>query len=306
MDRAVPKPSCDATQPCAFLVHLLKFRVGGRRSGRFEPYGTRDPGSILTPGIVRTEFVRSPCDRVGFLRVLRFPPSFQRCTVGHGQSEGHRLNVSHFQVYVRDCLQHIDMMKVRHPGLKIFLLAHSMGGLIAIYLMLDRPQDIAGTIHIAPLVTLNPDSAKPWKVFCTKLLCHLAPNMPVGTMDPQWMSRDENVITSFKADALSYHGAMKVGFAAVLLNAMTGLENRLPTITTPMLIMHGDADKLCNVKGSQLMYELAASTDKTLKIFEECFHQLHLELPEVVKEVYELIQSWLNERLPSTNETSQD
>lgn len=231
---------------------------------------------------------------------------FSHDHVGHGQSEGHRLNVSHFQVYVRDCLQHIDMMKVRHPGLKIFLLAHSMGGLIAIYLMLDRPQDIAGTIHIAPLVTLNPDSAKPWKVFCTKLLCHLAPNMPVGTMDPQWMSRDENVITSFKADALSYHGAMKVGFAAVLLNAMTGLENRLPTITTPMLIMHGDADKLCNVKGSQLMYELAASTDKTLKIFEECFHQLHLELPEVVKEVYELIQSWLNERLPSTNETSQD
>ncbi|XP_078270369.1 monoglyceride lipase-like isoform X2 [Rhinoraja longicauda] len=200
---------------------------------------------------------------------------FSHDHVGHGQSEGQRLNVSNFKVFVRDSLQHIDMMKRRHPGLKIFLLAHSMGGLIAIYVMLDRPQDIAGAILIAPLVTLNPQSAKPWKV------------------------------ASFTADALCHHGAMKVGFAAVLLNAIAGLENLLPTIVTPVLILHGDADKMCNVKGSQLMYELAASTDKTLKVFEECFHQLHKELPEVVKEVLELIQSWLNERLPSTKEMSQ-
>ncbi|XP_078270368.1 monoglyceride lipase-like isoform X1 [Rhinoraja longicauda] len=230
---------------------------------------------------------------------------FSHDHVGHGQSEGQRLNVSNFKVFVRDSLQHIDMMKRRHPGLKIFLLAHSMGGLIAIYVMLDRPQDIAGAILIAPLVTLNPQSAKPWKVYCTKLLCHLVPNLSLGIMDPQWLSRDENVVASFTADALCHHGAMKVGFAAVLLNAIAGLENLLPTIVTPVLILHGDADKMCNVKGSQLMYELAASTDKTLKVFEECFHQLHKELPEVVKEVLELIQSWLNERLPSTKEMSQ-
>ncbi|XP_072928107.1 monoglyceride lipase-like isoform X3 [Hemitrygon akajei] len=226
---------------------------------------------------------------------------FSHDHIGHGQSEGQRLSVSNFSVYVRDCLQHIDMMKRRFPDLKIFLLAHSMGGLIGIYAMHDRPEDIAGAIFISPLVTLNPESARPWKVFCTKLLCHLMPNMTLGVMNPQWLSRDEKEVQNFYEDPLCYHGGMKVGFAAVLLNALTGLENILPTITAPVLLLHGDADKLCDIKGSHIMYEMVTSTDRTLKVFEESFHQLHKELPEVVKEVFSLIQTWLNDRLPPAN-----
>ncbi|XP_072136352.1 monoglyceride lipase isoform X3 [Mobula birostris] len=226
---------------------------------------------------------------------------FSHDHIGHGQSEGQRLSVPNFSVYVRDCLQHINMMKYRFPDLKIFLLAHSMGGLIAIYAMHDRPEDIAGAIFISPLVTLNPESARPWKVFCTKLLCHLMPNMSLGVMNPQWLSRDEKEVQNFNEDPLCYHGGMKVGFAAVLLNALTGLENILPTITAPVLILHGDADKMCNIKGSHVMFEVVTSTDKTLKVFEESFHQLHKELPEVVKEVFSLIQTWLNDRLPPVN-----
>ncbi|XP_062924310.1 monoglyceride lipase isoform X1 [Mobula hypostoma] len=284
---------------------------------------------------------------------------FSHDHIGHGQSEGQRLSVPNFSVYVRDCLQHINMMKYRFPDLKIFLLAHSMreegtgasrltppgsgtilnhqalepegitsldftcpitemltqpldslsrtlhfmflGGLIAIYAMHDRPEDIAGAIFISPLVTLNPESARPWKVFCTKLLCHLMPNMSLGVMNPQWLSRDEKEIQNFNEDPLCYHGGMKVGFAAVLLNALTGLENILPTITAPVLILHGDADKMCDIKGSHVMFETVTSTDKTLKVFEESFHQLHKELPEVVKEVFSLIQTWLNDRLPPVN-----
>ncbi|XP_051874043.1 monoglyceride lipase isoform X1 [Pristis pectinata] len=226
---------------------------------------------------------------------------FSHDHVGHGQSEGQRLNVSNFRIYVRDCLQHIDMMKYRYPDLKIFLLAHSMGGLVAIYAMHDRPDDIAGAIFIAPLVALNPESARPWKVFCTKLLCHIIPNMSLGVMNPQWLSRDENEVRNFYEDPLCYHGAMKVGFAAVLLNALTGLENLLPSITAPVLILHGDADKMCDIKGSHIMYEMVTSTDKTLKVFEDCLHQLHKELPDVVKEVFSLIQTWLNDRLPALN-----
>ncbi|XP_069793487.1 monoglyceride lipase isoform X2 [Narcine bancroftii] len=223
---------------------------------------------------------------------------FSHDHVGHGQSEGQRLNVSNFSIYVRDCVQHINMMKYRHPDLKIYLLAHSMGGLVAIYVIHDRPDDIAGAIFIAPLVAVNPESAKPWKVFCTRLMHHLVPNMPLGSMNPHWLSRDENEVTNYYKDPLCYHGAMKVGFAAVLLNAINGLKNVLVTITTPVLILHGDADKLCDIRGSYIMYEMVASTDKTLKVFEECFHQLHKEVPDVVKEVYALIEMWLNDRLP--------
>lgn len=53
---------------------------------------------------------------------------FVYSTVGHGQSEGERMNVKDFQVYIRDSLQHIDLMKSRHPDLPVFILGHSMVG----------------------------------------------------------------------------------------------------------------------------------------------------------------------------------
>lgn len=34
--------------------------------------------------------------------------------------------VSDFHVFIRDSLQHIDLMKKDHPGLPVFLLGHSM------------------------------------------------------------------------------------------------------------------------------------------------------------------------------------
>uniref|UniRef100_A0A8C8YWR8 Monoglyceride lipase n=1 Tax=Prolemur simus TaxID=1328070 RepID=A0A8C8YWR8_PROSS len=46
--------------------------------------------------------------------------------VGHGQSEGERMVVSDFHVFVRDVLQHVDLMQKDHPGLPVFLLGHSM------------------------------------------------------------------------------------------------------------------------------------------------------------------------------------
>ncbi|XP_067854494.1 monoglyceride lipase-like isoform X2 [Heptranchias perlo] len=218
--------------------------------------------------------------------------------IGHGQSEGERLVVSDFSVYVRDCLQHFDMMTKSHPQLKIFLVAHSMGGLIAIHVANERQDNIAGAVFIAPLVLMNPESATPIKIFCAKLLNHVLPNVSLGYMEPRWISREEKEVVDYINDPLNYHGPVRVKFAVVLLHAVANLEKVLPTISTPMLILHGDADKLCDIRGSYLLLEKAASTDKTLKVFTKSFHQLHRELPTVTAEVLAEIENWLEDRLP--------
>ena len=46
------------------------------------------------------------------------------------------------------------------------------------------------------------------------------------------------------------------------------------TITLPVLIMHGTADKATMPAGSKLFYEKAGSRDKTLKLYENHFHDL--------------------------------
>lgn len=36
------------------------------------------------------------------------------------------MNIKDFQIYIRDSLQHIDLMKSRHPDLPVFIVGHSM------------------------------------------------------------------------------------------------------------------------------------------------------------------------------------
>ncbi|XP_067854496.1 monoglyceride lipase-like isoform X2 [Heptranchias perlo] len=218
--------------------------------------------------------------------------------VGHGQSEGEGMMVSHFGIYVRDTLQHIDMMKRSHPHLRIYLFSTSMGGLISLYVANERQNDIAGMIFIAPLVLMNPESATFTKMFCARLLKNFLPQVALGYMDPRSVSRDEEKVIDYIRDPLNYHGPVRVRFATEVLHALIKLEKILPTISTPMLILHGDADKLSDVRGSYIMYGKVASLDKTLKVYEHAAHQLHRELPSVTEEVFKVIDGWLEERLP--------
>ncbi|KAM7125864.1 monoglyceride lipase isoform 8-T9 [Molossus nigricans] len=85
-------------------------------------------------------------------------------SVGHGQSEGERMVVSDFHIFVRDVLQHVDVVQKDYPGLPVFLLGHSMGGAIAILTAAERPGHFSGMVLISPLVLANPESATTFKV----------------------------------------------------------------------------------------------------------------------------------------------
>uniref|UniRef100_UPI00398F511C monoglyceride lipase-like n=1 Tax=Pristiophorus japonicus TaxID=55135 RepID=UPI00398F511C len=217
--------------------------------------------------------------------------------IGHGQSEGPRIIVRDFKIYIRDCLQHIDMLKRMYPTLKLYLLSLCMGGTIAIYILRGRPGDIAGAIFIAPLLLMNPESATPQKMLMAKVMYHVVPNLPMGYIDPRLLSRDESQVQAYIDDPLVYHGPVRVRFSIEVLNALTKIEKLLPSITTPMLILHGDADSLSDIRGSYIMYGKVGSQDRTFKVFNQCFHELHHEIPSVIDEVMEIMKLWLQRRL---------
>ncbi|XP_076133283.1 monoglyceride lipase isoform X1 [Alosa pseudoharengus] len=222
--------------------------------------------------------------------------------VGHGQSEGERMNVKDFQIFIRDSLQHISIMRERHPSLPVFLIGHSMGGAISILTACERPQDFAGVVLIAPMVQMNPESATPFKVFLAKLLSHMMPNLSLGTIQSKWVSRDPKQVAAYDADELNYHGGLKVSFGMQLMEAANRIQRLLPDITWPFLLLHGDVDKLCDISGSQLMYDQAKSSDKTLKIYEGAYHALHHDLPDTAEATLKELTAWILERLPAPSE----
>ena len=71
----------------------------------------------------------------------------------------------------------------------------------------------------------------------------------------------------------------------------------MPSITLPLLILHGTADRLADPDGSQMIYDGVSSTDKTLKLYDGLYHEIFNE-PEQ-EQVLADMAAWLEERVPT-------
>jgi alpha-beta hydrolase superfamily lysophospholipase len=219
---------------------------------------------------------------------------------GRGRSDGERFYVEKFSDYVSDVANMVALAKSREPDLPLFLLGHSAGGVVACIYTLDHQAELAGLVcesfaHQVPA----PDFAL--AVF--KGLSHLAPHAHVLHLKNEDFSRDPKVVEAMNADPLIAHETQPTQTLAEMVRADERLKNEFNRITLPVLILHGTYDRATKPSGSQLFYETAASTDKTLKLYEGHFHDL---LNDVDKEiVMGDIKAWLDARLPrATSATS--
>jgi alpha-beta hydrolase superfamily lysophospholipase len=88
---------------------------------------------------------------------------------------------------------------------------------------------------------------------------------------------------------------MKAGLLAAAIRAGRVIDKRLPSITNPLLIMHGSDDQLTDPEGSRRLYARASSADKTIKIYEGLYHEI---LNEPARDIVLAdIASWLDRHL---------
>ncbi len=213
---------------------------------------------------------------------------------GRGNSDGERFYVEAFEDYVRDVEAIITVVKMREPDVPIFLLGHSAGGVVACLYTLDHQAELTGLIcesfaHELPA----PDFAL--AVF--KGLSHVAPHAHILHLANERFSRDPKAVEAMNNDPLIAHETQPTQTMAAMVRADERLKKEFSQITLPVLILHGTLDKNTKPSGSQHFYDMAGSTDKTLKFYEGGFHDL---LNDVDKESVILdIKSWINGRLPA-------
>jgi acylglycerol lipase len=210
---------------------------------------------------------------------------------GHGKSQGERVFVKRFQVYLDDLKTFHDMVCKDYPGLKVFMLGHSMGGLIATAYATDHQSELAGLIVSAPALKAG-ESVSGASIFMAGLLSSLAPKMGVQALDSQYLSRDKTVVEAYDKDPLVYRGKIKARLASEMLVTMANLEKKMPSIDLPMLIMQGSNDKLVSHEGSKLLYEKAGSADKTIKIYDGFYHEIFNEPDRAM--VFADLDAWLD------------
>ena len=211
---------------------------------------------------------------------------------GHGKSSGTKGNVGSM-AGVLDDFDHVRRQaEAAHPGLPVFVLGHSMGGLIALdYLVSKGQQGLAGVAVSGPAVDTS--SAGGVQLKLAPLVGRIAPNLGVLLLGSTNVSRDPAVVKDYEDDPLNHNGKVRARTGAEMLRLGAARRRRAPAgdAAGP-----GDArhrrPAWCPPQGSQLVEEKLGSSDKTLKLYDGLYHEIFNE-PEKEQVLDDLV-GWLD------------
>ena len=211
---------------------------------------------------------------------------------GRGRSQGERFFVHSIDEYVADLVKFVDIVKTQEPGLPVFLLGHSAGGVIACVYTLDHQDELAGLICESFAYEVPaPDLA----LSVVKGLSRFVPHAKALRLKNADFSRDPQAVAAMNADPLIANEVQPAKTVAELVRADERLTRQFKRVTLPLFIIHGTSDRATKPSGSRRFYQLAGSNDKMLKLYEGHYHDLLADLGK--QRVMADIQAWIDDHL---------
>lgn len=215
---------------------------------------------------------------------------------GHGKSAGTK-PTAYFDSY-EDYLKDIDALfgkvKAYLPGKPAFLYGHSMGGgLVAAYVLNYQPE-AKGVILSSPAVK-EAEGTSAILIAVSGLINRFLPKLKVLKLDIAGVSRIPEEVEKYKNDPLNYQESIPARTGYELYQMMQFIQGNAEKFTLPFLLIHGDADRLTNPKGSELLAAKAKSSDKMLRVFPGGYHELINDSDR--EEVMQVLVDWVGERI---------
>lgn len=212
---------------------------------------------------------------------------------GHGESDGIKGDVEHFGYFVEDLKQMVGIIKEKDPEQPLFLVAHSLGGLISLHFLWNHQSIVSGAVLMSPALDIGSDVSPALKANAAWVarLFPLWPIAPANRQKESVLSRDPSVQEAFDRDPLCYTGKVRARYGHELLKAGEFFQTRGRSITLPLLIQYGTADKLVHPGPTRDFFERVGSLDKTLKAWEGARHELFNELEK--DQAIETVVQWL-------------
>ena len=231
---------------------------------------------------------------------------------GHGRSGGTPGLVPLIEEHlVADVVALLVLTRQQHPGMPVFLMGNSMGGLTATLTALavqDSGQDLlSGVVLQCPLVQFS-HPPSPMLVALCSLLAGLAPHLPLFPHSPGKGTTAEvasRVRAAMQADAFCYTGPVRVGTAVALHRAAAKAAARIGELRLPFFVQHGDEDPLVALAGSVKLHSQAVAADKRMAVYANAGHNLLNEKEEVLHAVRKDYMQWLDARVDASYMSSQ-
>jgi alpha-beta hydrolase superfamily lysophospholipase len=203
---------------------------------------------------------------------------------GHGQSQGDRGDIESVWAAADDLGRFCDLVGAEAAPGPLFLVGHSLGGLIATAYAEEHQDRLAGLALSGALLHIPPEVVA---------LGDLDEIPDLGLADI--VSSDPAVVQAYKDDPLVYQGPPPRNFfraAAELEQVRTDLHR----LTLPVLVMHGSADLLVSPQALRDLVDRVSSVDLTARLWPGLWHEIFNEPtgPTVVR----VLENWITERLP--------
>lgn len=212
---------------------------------------------------------------------------------GHGRTPGRRGDFA-FDDLVDDLGRCVGVSADLYPGMPVFILAHSLGALVALAYAGRGPHDaLAGMALSGPLLAFA-GRAPSWYGWGVRSLARLAPRIPLPRFsDPERLTRDPERIEAMRRDGLRHNritprALLEMGAAMESVRTTPGL------VSTPLLVLVARADAVVSGADALAYASFVSSSDVTVEQFPGAYHELLNDLGR--KAVYGRVCAWFDER----------
>lgn len=206
---------------------------------------------------------------------------------GYGKSGGRRGGGRSYRQYLND----LDFILKKagelfnHPA--IYLYGHGMGGNLAINYLIQKKKNVKGLILSAPWLRTK-KTHKNNRPLLNNLSKVLPSALPVNGIKPAHLTHNRQEVLKCTTDPLNYYKISLKLYDSFSEAGLFALNNK-HKINLPVLIIHGKKDPVTSYRASQELSRNASSI--SIRVFENCFHALHLENEN--HHIFSFVLSWL-------------
>lgn len=215
---------------------------------------------------------------------------------GHGRSPGQRGFIESWDDYRQDVRAFLRFITMQQPDRPLYILGHSLGGVIVLDYALRFPDKLAGVIAIGPAI--GEIGISPVLMAIARVLSRVWPSVALRIgLDVSAISRDPQVTEAYRADPLVHdRGTARLGTETE--QTVAWVQAHAADLRVPLLIQHGESDRIARPDGSRRFLANVVERDKKLIEYAGGFHQVHNDLDHEVA-ISDLL-SWLQQHVDAT------
>lgn len=209
---------------------------------------------------------------------------------GHGKSAGKRGAIDEDDALVNAAIEQFQLFEAE-TGATPILFGHSLGGLVATAMVLDKHVNVAGLILSAPAYAPFISDANKLKI---KILRMVAPRFTQQLpYDAQLLTHDEQEQEKGRTDPLN-HRYKSASIVDWIVRAGRRTIDSASTLSVPTLMLIPGSDSVVDASQTQIFVDGAPTEQLTVHHYENYLHEILNETPDRRERVLNDIEQWLS------------